>query len=80
MIVDYAGLVPIAQQSRKPIFDLEQADGIGAGQIQAVARCRDNFTRIGTRLPERIGIEHPQPLLGPAPAVAAWLMRSARDL
>ena len=59
MIPHYASLVPIAQQARKPIFDLKQADGIGGGQIQAVARCRDNFTKIAARLLERLGIERP---------------------
>lgn len=59
MIPHYASLVPIAQQARKPIFDLKQADGIGGGQIQAVARCRENFSKIAARLLERIGIERP---------------------
>ncbi|CRI65096.1 hypothetical protein THIOKS12240010 [Thiocapsa sp. KS1] len=59
MIPHYASLVPIAQQARKPIFDLKQADGIGGGQIQAVARCRENFTKIAARLLERLGIEQP---------------------
>jgi cellulose biosynthesis protein BcsQ len=59
LIPHYASLVPIAQQARKPIFDLKQADGIGGGQIQAVARCRKNFSEIGARLMERIDIEMP---------------------
>jgi hypothetical protein len=59
LIPHYASLVPIAQQARKPIFDLKQADGIGGGQIQAVARCRDNFTKIARRLLERLGIKTP---------------------
>jgi len=57
LIPHYASLVPIAQQARKPIFDLKQADGIGGGQIQAVARCRDNFRKIAGNLLEHIGIE-----------------------
>jgi len=56
MIPHYASLVPIAQQARKPIFDLRQADGIGGGQIQAVARCREKFTQVAKRLLERMGI------------------------
>ncbi|TVQ83894.1 MAG: ParA family protein [Chromatiaceae bacterium] len=59
LIPHYASLVPIAQQARKPIFDLKQADGIGGGQIQAVARCRDNFNQIGEKLLERLGIDVP---------------------
>lgn len=57
LIPHYASLVPIAQQAHKPIFDLKQADGIGGGQIQAVARCRINFTRIAENLVKHIGIE-----------------------
>ncbi len=57
LIPHYASLVPIAEQARKPIFDLKQADGIGSGQIQAVARCRDNFDQIGSTLLERLGID-----------------------
>ncbi len=44
LLKHFASLVPIAQQSRKPIFDLKQADGIGGGQIQAVARARKEFS------------------------------------
>jgi len=57
LIPHCASLVHIAQQARKPIFDLKQADGIGGGQIQAVACCRDHFTKIARRRLERLGIE-----------------------
>lgn len=56
MIPHYASLVPIAQQARKPIFDLKQVDGISGGQLQAVARCRKGFEGIARTLMERIGI------------------------
>ncbi len=46
LLKHFASLVPIAQQSRKPIFDLKQADGIGGGQIQAVARARKEFSQL----------------------------------
>jgi chromosome partitioning protein len=46
----FASLVPFAQQARKPIFDLKQADGIGGGQIQAVARAREEFEGLADRL------------------------------
>ncbi len=49
-----ASLIPIAQIARKPIFDLKQADGIGGGQLQAVARCRAEFDGLVTRLLERL--------------------------
>jgi chromosome partitioning protein len=50
----FASLVPIAQQARKPMFDLKQSDGIGGGQIQAVARCRREFETLVQRLNERL--------------------------
>ncbi len=39
----FASLVPIAQIARKPLFDLKVADGIGGGQIQSVAKSRQEF-------------------------------------
>ncbi|HEX5747185.1 MAG TPA: AAA family ATPase [Archangium sp.] len=53
-IKHFASLVPLAQQVRKPLFDLKQADGIGGGQIQAVARCRQQFTKLVDLLLERL--------------------------
>lgn len=52
----FASLAPIAQQSRKPIFDLKQADGIGGGQIQAVARAREEFEGLVKQLTGRMRI------------------------
>lgn len=51
-----ASLAPIAQLARKPMFDLKQADGIGGGQIQAVARCRDDFRKLSRELLRRLGM------------------------
>jgi chromosome partitioning protein len=51
-----ASLAPIAQMARKPMFDLKQADGIGGGQIQAVARCRSDFRSLAQKLLARLGI------------------------
>jgi chromosome partitioning protein len=56
MIPHYASLVPIAQQARKPIFDLKQADGVSGGQLQAVARCRKGFEEIARTLMGRVGL------------------------
>jgi hypothetical protein len=54
MIKHFASLVPLAQLARKPIFDLKQADGIGGGQVQAVARCRVEFTKLIKSLLARV--------------------------
>jgi len=50
----FASLVPIAQQARKPMFDLKQSDGIGGGQIQAVARCRGEFEQLVHKIVDRL--------------------------
>jgi chromosome partitioning protein len=52
-----ASLAPIAQLQRKPMFDLKQADGIGGGQIQAVARCRRDFATLTRQLLDRMGVQ-----------------------
>lgn len=46
----FASLVPLAQLARKPLFDLKQADGIGRGQLQAVARARTEFEELVKKL------------------------------
>lgn len=50
----FASLVPIAQQARKPMFDLKQSDGIGGGQLQAVIRCRKDFEMLVRKLLDRM--------------------------
>lgn len=50
LLKHFASLVPLAQVARKPIFDLKQADGIGGGQIQAVARARGEFAQLAIKL------------------------------
>jgi cellulose biosynthesis protein BcsQ len=52
----FASLVPLAQVARKPMFDLRRADGIGGGQIQAVAKCREEFESLARVLAERLGL------------------------
>jgi len=56
-IKHFASLVPIAQVARKPLFDLKQADGIGGGQIQAVAKCREEFNALAIELARRMGLK-----------------------
>lgn len=51
----WASLIPIAQTSRKPLFDLKQADGIGGGQLQAVAKCRKEFEQLVDSTLRRLG-------------------------
>jgi hypothetical protein len=50
LLKHFASLVPLAQVARKPIFDIEQADGIGGGQIRAVAKARTEFGALVDKL------------------------------
>lgn len=54
LIKHFASLVPMAQLARKAIFDLKHADGISGRQLQAVARCRQEFERLVERLLGRL--------------------------
>lgn len=56
-IKHFASLVPIAQNVRKPIFDLRQADGIGGGQIQSVAAARTDFKKLAQEIAKRVGLK-----------------------
>jgi len=56
MLKHFASLVPLAQLSRKPIFDLKQADGISGGQIQAVAKARTEFEDLVKRIRALLGL------------------------
>ncbi|MBI5363238.1 MAG: ParA family protein [Planctomycetes bacterium] len=62
-IKHFASLVPIAQQARKPIFDLKQADGIGGGQALAVQQSRTLFEGLTRKLIERLERIPPPPVV-----------------
>ena len=55
-IKHFASLAPLAQQARKPVFDLKQADGAGGGQLLAVAKCRSDFQNLVQTIRSRIGL------------------------
>lgn len=58
-IKHFASLVPYAQQSRKPMFDLRRADGISGGQSQAVTSCRTEFEHLVEEIARRADIPRP---------------------
>ncbi len=60
LIKHFASLVPIAQVARKPIFDLKQADGIGGGQIQSVAKSRLEFESLLREIARRLQLAIPE--------------------
>ncbi len=56
----FSSLVPIAQLSRKPLFDLRASEGIGGGQLQSVARARTEFADLSRKIAVGLGLEPPK--------------------
>ncbi|MCY4109579.1 MAG: ParA family protein, partial [Chloroflexi bacterium] len=52
----YRSLVPMAQESRKPIFDLTAADGAIGGHSAAVNDARNDFKKLARKIIERAGL------------------------
>ena len=52
----YRSLVPMAQESRKPIFDLTPADGAIGSHAAAVQDARRDFRRLAESIVERAGL------------------------
>jgi cellulose biosynthesis protein BcsQ len=56
IIKHYRSLVPIAQEHRKPIFDLTPADGAIGSHANAVFAAREDFEKLSVKIAERIGL------------------------
>jgi hypothetical protein len=54
---NYRSLMPMAQDARKPMFDLRPADGAIGSHAQLVRTCRQEFEDLAGRIAERCGIE-----------------------
>lgn len=52
-------LMPMAQEARKPIFDLKPADGAFGGHQQAVLAARADYSALADRLLHELGIDTP---------------------
>lgn len=46
----YQSLMPLAQDARKPMFQLRPGDGAIGSQMGAVQRCREDFDRLAARI------------------------------
>ena len=57
----YRSLVPMAQESRKPIFDLTAADGAIGGHAAAVNDAREDFRSLAETIVQRAELEPAQP-------------------
>jgi hypothetical protein len=56
IIKHYRSLVPLAQEHRKPIFDLTVADGAIGAHANAVAMARDDFKNLSIKIAGKIGL------------------------
>lgn len=54
LLKNYRSLMPLAQDARKPMFMLRQADGALGAQQSAVTSCYDDFDRLAQRILERV--------------------------
>lgn len=53
---DYRSLIPMAQESRKPIFKLRPADGAIGGHQKAVDEAYEDFENLARRIADKIGL------------------------
>lgn len=55
----FRSLMPLAQEARKPMFDLKPADGAIGGHTRAVLNCRDDFRALARTIALRCDIPEP---------------------
>lgn len=56
-IKHYRSLIPMAQEHRKPIFNLKPADGAIGSHAHAVASARKDFTELAQKIADKIGLD-----------------------
>lgn len=52
----FASLVPLAQEARKPMFDLRKADGVSGGGLPLVQECKQMFERLAREICHRLEV------------------------
>jgi hypothetical protein len=55
----YHSLMPLAQQSHKPMFDLKPADGAIGSHVESVQGCYRDFEALAKRLAQEIELVWP---------------------
>lgn len=58
----FRSLVPMAQEARKPIFDLTPADGAIGGHAAAVRQAYSDFRALSLRICSEVGLDQPREL------------------
>jgi len=53
----YRSLAPMAQEHRKPIFNLTSADGAIGSHSNAVTDAKKDFKQLATKIAEKVGIQ-----------------------
>ena len=59
LVKHYRSLMPMAQEARKPMFDLRAADGAIGAHAATVQDARSNFKEIAVELAKRCGVPMP---------------------
>jgi hypothetical protein len=57
---NYRSLMPMAQDARKPMFDLRAADGAIGSHAQLAQTCADEFRRLAERIADECSLEKPE--------------------
>ncbi|MBI4602611.1 MAG: ParA family protein [Planctomycetes bacterium] len=59
LVKHYRSLMPMAQEARKPMFELAPADGAIGAHAKAVQDARENFRQLAARIAERCKLKKP---------------------
>jgi chromosome partitioning protein len=62
LLKHYRSLIPLAQEARKPIFDLKPADGALGAHTYVVRDAYAAFEKLGKDIAERVSLKIPTPL------------------
>lgn len=57
---NFRSLMPMAQEARKPMFDLRPADGAIGSHAQLAQTCATEFQRLAERVAEKCDLEKPE--------------------
>ena len=57
---NFRSLMPMAQDARKPMFDLRPADGAIGSHAQLAQTCATEFQRLAERIADACGLDKPQ--------------------
>jgi hypothetical protein len=56
LLKHYSSLMPLAQEARKPMFNLKPADGVMGSRLQAARSIYYDFKQLALTIAERTGV------------------------